>query len=57
MPTTSVFNGTSLVVLIGTEVIGFATSCSLSLAIIISKMVYWQAQHLLLSMGQYRKLS
>ena len=33
MPTTSVFNGTSLVVLIGTEVIGFATSCSLSLAI------------------------
>jgi predicted secreted protein len=33
MPTTSVFNGTSLVVLIGSEVIGFATSCSLSLAI------------------------
>ena len=33
MATTSVFNGTSLVVLIGTEVIGFATSCSLSLAI------------------------
>jgi predicted secreted protein len=33
MATTSVFNGTSLVVLIGTEVIGFATSCSLSIAI------------------------
>jgi predicted secreted protein len=33
MATTSVFNGTSLVVLIGTEVIGFATSCSLSLTI------------------------
>ena len=33
MATTGVFNGTSLVVLIGTEVIGFATSCSLSLAI------------------------
>ena len=33
MATTSVFNGTSLVVLIGSEVIGFATSCSLSLAI------------------------
>ena len=33
MATTSVFNGTSLVVLIGTEVIGYATSCSLSLAI------------------------
>lgn len=33
MATTSVFNGTSLVVLIGTEVIGFATSCSLSMAI------------------------
>ena len=33
MATTSVFNGTSLVVLIGTEVIGFATSYSLSLAI------------------------
>ena len=33
MATTGVFNGTSLVVLIGTEVIGYATSCSLSLAI------------------------
>jgi len=33
MATTSVFNGTSLVVLIGSEVIGFATSCSLSIAI------------------------
>jgi predicted secreted protein len=33
MATTSVFNGTSLVVLIGAEVIGFATSCSLSIAI------------------------
>jgi predicted secreted protein len=33
MATTSVFNGTSLVVLIGTEVIGFATSCSLNLTI------------------------
>jgi predicted secreted protein len=33
MATTSVFNGTSLVVLIGAEVIGFATSCSLSMAI------------------------
>ena len=33
MATTSVFNGTSLVVLIGTEVIGFSTSCSLSLAV------------------------
>ena len=33
MATTSVFNGTSLVVLIGTEVIGYATSCSLSLSI------------------------
>ena len=33
MATTGLFNGTSLVVLIGTEVIGYATSCSLSLAI------------------------
>jgi predicted secreted protein len=33
MATTSVFNGTSLVVLVGAEVIGYATSCSLSLAI------------------------
>jgi len=33
MATTSVFNGTSLVVLIGTEVIAFSTSCSLSIAI------------------------
>ena len=33
MATTSVFNGTSLVVLIGAEVIAFATSCSLSIAI------------------------
>ena len=33
MATTGVFNGTSLVVLIGNEVIGYATSCSLSLAI------------------------
>ena len=33
MATTGVFNGTSLVVLIGTEVIGYATSCSLSIAI------------------------
>jgi len=32
MATTGIFNGTSLVVLIGTEVIGYATSCSLSLA-------------------------
>lgn len=31
MATTNVFNGTSLVVLVGTEVIGFSTSCSLSL--------------------------
>ena len=33
MATTGVFNGTSLVVLIGGEVIGHSTSCSLSLAI------------------------
>jgi predicted secreted protein len=33
MATTGIFNGTSLLVLIGTEVIGYATSCSLSLAI------------------------
>ena len=33
MATTGIFNGTSLVVLIGTEVIGYATSCSLSLNI------------------------
>ena len=33
MATTSVVNGTSLVVLIGTEVIAFSTSCSLSIAI------------------------
>ena len=33
MATTSAFNGTSLVVLIGTEVIAFSTSCSLSIAI------------------------
>ena len=33
MATTSVFNGTSLVVLIGTEVIAYSTSCSLSIAI------------------------
>ena len=33
MATTSVFNGTSLVVLIGSEVIAYATSCSLSLAV------------------------
>jgi len=33
MATTSVFNGTSLVVLIGAEVIAFSTSCSLSIAI------------------------
>jgi predicted secreted protein len=33
MATTGLLNGTSLVVLIGTEVIGYATSCSLSLAI------------------------
>ena len=33
MATTSVFNGTSLVVLIGGEVIAHSTSCSLSLAI------------------------
>jgi len=33
MATTGIFNGTSLVVLIGSEVIGYATSCSLSLAI------------------------
>jgi len=33
MATTGIFNGTSLVVLIGTEVIGYATSCSLSLAV------------------------
>jgi predicted secreted protein len=33
MATTSVFNGTSLVVLISSEVIAFATSCSLSIAI------------------------
>ena len=33
MATTGVFNGTSLVVLIGTEVIAYSTSCSLSIAI------------------------
>ena len=33
MATTSVFNGTSLVVLIGSEVVAYATSCSLSIAI------------------------
>ena len=33
MATTSVFNGTSLVVLISSEVIAFATSCSLSIAV------------------------
>ena len=33
MATTGIFNGTQLVVLIGTEVIGYATSCSLSVAI------------------------
>ena len=33
MATTGVFNGTSLVVLIGSEVIGYATSCSLNLSI------------------------
>ena len=32
MPTTGVFNGTSLVVLVGTEVIAHATSCSLSVS-------------------------
>jgi len=33
MATTGVFNGTSLVVLIGSEVVAYATSCSLSIAI------------------------
>ena len=33
MATTGVFNGTSLVVLIGSEVVAYATSCSLSMAI------------------------
>ena len=33
MATTGVFNGTSLVVLIDSEVIAFATSCSLSIAV------------------------
>jgi predicted secreted protein len=33
MATTGVFNGTSLVVLIGGEVIAYSTSCSLSIAI------------------------
>jgi predicted secreted protein len=32
MATTGVFNGTSLVVLVGTEVVAHATSCSLSLS-------------------------
>ena len=32
MATTGVFNGTSLVVLVGTKVVGHATSCSLSLS-------------------------
>ena len=33
MPTTGVFNGTSLVVLVGTEVVAHATSCSLSFSV------------------------
>ena len=33
MATTGVFNGTSLVVLVGTEVVAHATSCSLSLSV------------------------
>ena len=33
MPTTGVFNGTSLVVLIGDEVVAHATSCSLSFSV------------------------
>lgn len=32
MPTTGVFNGTQLVVLVGTEVIAHATSCSLTVS-------------------------
>jgi predicted secreted protein len=32
MPTTGIFNGTNLVVLIGTEVIAHSTSCSLSVS-------------------------
>ena len=32
MPTTGVFNGTSLVVLVGTEVVAHATSCTLSVS-------------------------
>ena len=33
MPTSGVFNGTSLVVLVGTEVVAHATSCSLSFSV------------------------
>jgi predicted secreted protein len=33
MPTSGVFNGTSLVVLIGSEVVAHATSCSLSFSV------------------------
>jgi predicted secreted protein len=32
MPTTGIFNGTSLVVLVGTEVVAHATSCTLSIS-------------------------
>jgi predicted secreted protein len=32
MPTTGIFNGTNLVVLVGTEIIAHATSCSLSVS-------------------------
>jgi predicted secreted protein len=33
MPTTGIFNGTNLVVLVGTEVIAHSTSCSLSTSV------------------------
>ncbi len=32
MPTTGIFNGTNLVVLVGTEVVAHSTSCSLSVS-------------------------
>ena len=32
MPTTGIFNGTNLVVLVGTEVVAHSTSCSLSIS-------------------------
>ena len=33
MPTTGIFNGTNLVVLVGTEVVAHSTSCSLSVSV------------------------